>query len=103
MLVIVFKYLNNCIPEYLSNLFCVRENIKNLRDKRNRNQASQSTRPSEGGSGVACRVFSSLLVACFVRKNFAVEFSLERQMSLSVLKFSRCGTIEIHIKIFTLS
>ena len=27
-------------------------------------------RPSKGGSGVACHVFSSLLVACFVRKKF---------------------------------
>ena len=43
-----------------------------------RKEAEDKTleRPSKGGSGVACRVFSSLLVACFVRKNVAVSTHL---------------------------
>ena len=39
------------------------------------------------------------LVNCFVRKNVAVEFSLEQQMSLSVLKFTLLQKVTPHFKI----
>ena len=40
-----------------------------------------------------------MLVACFVRKNVTVEFSLERQMSLSVLKITLLQKVTPHFKI----